>query len=59
MMLFFRLWLFGLIVGGGWALVCFLFTRDRRYLRTSRAIVLSSLLFAAVLVGLRFLQRIF
>lgn len=57
MILFFRLWLLGLILGLAWAALSFLLTRDRRYLRFGGRIFFFSMLFAVVLLALRFLQR--
>lgn len=57
MIVFFRLWLLGLILGVGWAAVSFLLTRDRRYLRFGGRVFIFSIVFAVVILSLRFLQR--
>ena len=58
-MLWFRLWLLCVIVGGGWALACFFLTRNAMYLRYLKRIVLGSfgliVLQAGIDVGLHFL----
>lgn len=56
-MLFFRLWLLCLIFGLGWAALCWVFTRDRRYIRYARRIVLFSAILSVLLVGVRYLER--
>ena len=57
-MLFFRLWLLFVIVGAGWAVICYAFTRDRRYLRLTGTVIMSAAGVALLLVALRYAQRL-
>ncbi len=57
-MFFFRLWLLCIIIGTGWAVICYAFTRDRRYLRMTGTIVMGGAGIALLLVALRYAQRL-